>query len=49
LAVAIDGSLAKVKGRARPEQILGRLSLEQLISVLVENSDQSQGQARRRV
>lgn len=49
LAVAVDGSLAKVKGSARREQILGRLSLEQLISVLVENSDGSEGQARPRV
>jgi hypothetical protein len=49
LAVAIDGSLAKVKGVARREQILGCLSLEQLISVLVENSDGSEGEARPKV
>ena len=37
LAVTIDGSLAKIKRVARREQILGHLSLEKLISVLVEN------------
>jgi DNA-binding NarL/FixJ family response regulator len=38
LAVATDGSLAKVKRVACREQTLGHLSLEQLISVLGENS-----------
>lgn len=44
LAVTVDGSLAKVKRVARPEQILGRLSLEQLISILVQNGMGSEGE-----
>lgn len=43
LAVTIDGSQAKIKRVARHEQILGHLSLEELISVLVENGVGSEG------
>jgi DNA-binding NarL/FixJ family response regulator len=44
LAVTIDGSLAKIKRVARREQILGHISLEELISLLVENGVGSEGE-----
>ena len=43
LAVAIDGTLVKIKRVPSREQILGHLSLEELISVLMENGMESEG------
>jgi DNA-binding NarL/FixJ family response regulator len=45
LAVTIDGTLAKIKRVASREEILGHLSLQELISVLVENGLESGGKA----
>lgn len=49
LAVTIDGTLAKIKRVACREQILGHISLEELISVLVENGVESEGEVNPKV